>query len=63
MHIKCYYFQKRKSLFKNDSFWSKLKNIPKGVRSTKCPGATWRKKTTKYKLYTFETICFAHISC
>ena len=37
IHIKCYYLQKRKSLFKNDFFYSKLKNIPKGVRLTKCP--------------------------
>ena len=35
IHIKCYYLQKRKSLFKNDFFKGSLKNIPKGVRSTK----------------------------
>jgi hypothetical protein len=38
-------------IFKNEKsfqkwfFKSKLKNILKGVRSTKCPVPTWRKKT------------------
>ena len=53
IHIKCYYLQKRKS-FQKRFFESKLKNIAKGVRSTKFPVV---------KLYTFETILFTHISC
>ena len=40
IHIKCDYLKKRKNLFKNDFFKESLKNIPKGVRSTKCPVAT-----------------------
>jgi hypothetical protein len=34
-NIKCDYLNKRKNLFKNDFFKESLKNIPKGVRSTK----------------------------
>jgi hypothetical protein len=35
IHIKCDYLKKRKDLFKNDFLKESLKNIPKGVRSTK----------------------------
>ena len=35
LHIKCDYLKKRKNLFKIDFFKESLKNIPKGVRSTK----------------------------
>ena len=35
MHIKCDYLKKRKNLFKNDFLKESLKNIPKGVWSTK----------------------------
>ena len=42
-------FKNEKVFSKMIFFSSKLKNIPKGVRSTKC-----------IKLYTFQTIFFAH---
>jgi hypothetical protein len=53
-HKKKYTYQmllssKTKKSFQKWFFLSKLKNIPKGVRSTKCPVATWRKKTERYK--------------
>jgi hypothetical protein len=50
---------KTKKYFQKWFFKSKLKNIPKGVWSTKCPVATWRKKTKKYKTLS----CNQYICC
>jgi hypothetical protein len=55
MHIKSDYLKKRKYLCKNVFF---KENISKGVRSTKCPVATRRKKITKYKTLHIQNYIF-----
>jgi hypothetical protein len=51
---------KSEKVFSKMILWKQAKIIPKGVRSTKCPVATWRKKNTKYKTLHIRNYIFAH---